>query len=120
MRKRKQEKKRKSKFNNSAVKETLILGDSIIKNFGGWRFNRRMKSIVSVHSMSGATTKAMKHHVMGCLEDESTDAILLHPGTNDFRSEESAEKIASNIINVALSAKNKKQRCLCFRINSKK
>ena len=50
----------------------------------------------------------MKHHVMGCLEDGSPDAILLHHGTNDLRSEESAEEIASNIINVALSAKNKK------------
>ena len=48
----------------------------------------------------------MKHHVMGCLEDESPDAILLHNGTNDIRSEELAEKIGSNIINVALSVKN--------------
>ena len=56
----------------------------------------------------GATKKAMKHHVMGCLEDGSLGTILLHHGTNDLRSEESAEKIASNIINVTLSAKNKK------------
>ena len=68
-----------------------------------------MTSIVLVRSISDATTKAMKHHVMGCLEDESSDTILLHPGINDLRSEESAEKIASNIINVALSAKNKKK-----------
>ena len=67
-----------------------------------------MKSIVSVRSISGATTKAMKHHVLGCLEDESPDTILLHHGTNDLRSEESAEMMVSNIINVALSAKNKK------------
>ena len=67
-----------------------------------------MKSIVSVHSISGTSTKAMKHHVMECLEDRSPDTILLHYGTNNLRSEESAEKIASNIINVVLSAKNKK------------
>ena len=67
-----------------------------------------MKSIVSVRSISGATTKAMKHHVMRCLEDESPDAILLHHETNDLRSEESSERIASNIINVALSAKKQK------------
>ena len=48
----------------------------------------------------------MKHQVMGSLEDESPDTILLDNGTNDLRSEESAEKIASNIINVAVSAKN--------------
>ena len=66
--------------------------------------------MVSVRSISGATTKAMKHYVMGYLEDGSPDlllhiTILLHHGTSDIRSEESAEKIASNI-NVALSAKN--------------
>ena len=47
----------------------------------------------------------MKHYVMGCLEDESPDTILLHHGTNDLRSEESAGKIVSSIINVTLSAK---------------
>ena len=49
----------------------------------------------------------MKHHIMGCLEDGPPDTILLHHGTNDLRSEEPAEKIASNIINVVFSAKNK-------------
>ena len=72
---------------NSAAKKTLILGDSIIKNVGDWRLNRRMKSIVSVRSIFGATTKAIKHHVMICLEDESLDTILLHHGTNDKRSQ---------------------------------
>ena len=67
-----------------------------------------MKSIVAVRSISGATTNAMKHHVMGCLEDESPDTVWLYHGTNDLRSEESAEKIASNIINEAVSAKNTK------------
>ena len=56
-----------------------------------------MKSIASVYSIPGATTKAMKHHVMGCLEDGSPDTILLHHGTNDLRSEESAQTIASNM-----------------------
>ena len=49
----------------------------------------------------------MKHHIMECLEDGPPDTILLHHGTNDLRSEEPAEKIASNIINVVFSAKNK-------------
>ena len=70
--------------------------------------NRKIKCIVSVCSSSGATTKAMKHHVMGWLEDESPDTLLLHYVTIDSRSQELAEKIANDIINVALSAKNKK------------
>ena len=87
----KNDEKEKPKLDNSAVKKTLILGDSIIKNVDDCRLNRRIKSIVSVR-----------------LEDESPDTILLHRGTNDLKNEESAEKIASNIINVALSGKNKK------------
>ena len=94
---RKNDDKENPKLKNSAVKKTIILGDSMIKNVDGWRLSRRMKSIVSVRSISGVTTKAMKHHVMGCLEDVSSDMILLHHGINDLRSEESAEKIASNI-----------------------
>ena len=104
----KNDEKEKPKLDNSAVKKTLILGDSIIKNVDDCRLNRRIKSIVSVRSISGATTKIMNSHVIGCLEDESPDTILLHRGTNDLENEESAEKIASNIINVALSGKNKK------------
>ena len=104
----KNDEKEKPKLDNSAVKKTLILGDSIIKNVDDCRLNRRIKSIVSVRSISGATTKIMNYHVIGCLEDESPDTILLHRGTNDLKNEESAEKIASNIINVALSGKNKK------------
>ena len=54
----------KIQLKNSVVKKTLILRDSIIKNVDGWILNRRMKWIVSVRSISGATTNAMKHHVM--------------------------------------------------------
>ena len=117
---RRNDEKEKPKLKNKSVKKTLIMRDSTNKNVDGWRLNQRMKSIVSVRSISGARTKAMKDHVMGYLEDGSPDTILLHHGTNDLRSEESAEKIASNVKNVALSAKNKKRPCLCFRINSKK
>ena len=70
--------------------------------------NRKIKSIVSICSSSGGTPKAMKHHVMGYLEDESPDTLLLHHVTIDPRSQELAEKIVNDIINVALSAKNKK------------
>ena len=32
--------------------------------------------MVSVCPIFGAKTKAMKHHVMGCLEDQSPNTIL--------------------------------------------
>ena len=104
------------KLKNSAVKKTLILKDSITKNVDGWKLNRRMKSMVSVRSISGATTKAMKHYVMGCLEDGSPDlllhiTILLHHGTSDIRSEESAER---------LSLQKILKKMFMFQVNSKK
>ena len=37
--KKKKKKFEKPKLKNSAVKKTLILGDSIIKNIVGWRSN---------------------------------------------------------------------------------
>ena len=43
-----------------------------------------------VCSIIGATIKVMEYHVMGCLEDESPDTILLLHGANNLRSEESA------------------------------
>ena len=107
--KEKNNEKEKPKLKNSTVKKTSILGDSIIKNIDGSRLNRRINSIVSVRSFSGAITKAIKHHVMGCLKEGSPDTILFHHGTNDLKSEESAEKISSNIINVAVSTELKKR-----------
>ena len=71
-----------------------------------------MKSIVSVHLVSGATTKVMKCHLIGCLENESPDTIFLHHGTNDLRSEEWAENIASNVVNVTLSLLKMKKKTL--------
>ena len=92
------------KLKDSAEK-ALILRDSLVKNADGWRFNRRMNSIVSVRSISGATTKAMKNLVLGCLKEKSLDNKLLRHGANDLQSEKSAKKIASNIINMAVTVK---------------
>ena len=57
---------RETKVEEQWYKKTLIVGDSIIKHVDGWRLNRRMKSIVSVCSISSATKKAMKQHVTLC------------------------------------------------------
>ena len=42
---RKNDDKENPKLKNSAVKKTIILGDSMIKNVDGWRLSRRMKSV---------------------------------------------------------------------------
>ena len=68
-------------------KKTLIVGDLIVKNVDGWRFNKRMKSSVAIKSIPGATTKGMKNHIKGCLEGNSPDQsyCTLEPTTSKIR-----------------------------------
>ena len=89
-------------------KKTLIKGDSIVKIIEGWRLNKRMKSSVDVKSILGATTKGMKHHNKGCLEDNSPDSIILHVGSNNLKNKESAEDIANDIMGFTIFIKNEK------------
>ena len=77
------------------LKKTLIVGDSIVKNIEAWRLDKRIKFSVAVKSIPGATTKAIKHHIKGCLEDNSLDSIILHVGTNNLKNKESLEDIAN-------------------------
>ena len=58
-----------SKSINVPRKNTLIVGDSILKHVEGWCLNKRMKSNVSVRCIPGASTNGMVHHVKGCLLD---------------------------------------------------
>ena len=83
-------------------KKTLIVGDSIAKNIEGWRLNKRMKSSVAVKSITGATTKGMKHHIKGCSKDISPDSIILHVGTNNLKNKESVEDITNDIMDMAI------------------
>ena len=81
-------------------KKTLIV-DAIVKNIDGWRLNKKMKSSVAVKSIAGATTKNMRHHIKGRLEDNSPDSVILYVGTNNIKNKESVEDIANNIMDVA-------------------
>ena len=67
-----------------------------------------MKSTVSVRCIPVTTTNAMKHHLEGCLEDTSSDNVILHHGTNNLKSDDNSEKIASDIIDLGISVKNGK------------
>ena len=94
-----------SKFTNVPRKNTLIVGDSILKHVEGWRLNQRMKSNVSIRSIPGASTNGMVHHIKGCLEDIWPDTVILHDHheTNDLKSGNTSEKIATDIVNLALT-----------------
>ena len=50
----------------------------------------------------------MVHHVKGCLEDISSNAVILHHGTNDLKSGNTSEKIATDIVNLALTTQSQK------------
>ena len=89
-------------------KKTHIVGDSIVKNIEGWRLNKRMKSSFAVKSIPGATTKGMKHHIKGCLEDNAPDSVILHVRTNNLKNKESVEDIANDIMDIAIFIRNKK------------
>ena len=58
-----------SKSINVPRKNTLIVGYSILKHVEGWYLNKRMKSIVSVRSIPGASTNGLTHHLKWYLED---------------------------------------------------
>ena len=87
-------------------KKALIIEDSIVKNIEGWKLNKRMKSSYAVKSIPGATTKGIKHHVKGRLEDNSPDSIILHVETSNLKNKESIEDIAYDIMDVAISITN--------------
>ena len=67
-----------------------------------------MKPSVAVKSIPGATTKGMKHHIKGCLEDNSPDSVILHVGTNNLKNKASAEDITNDIMDVAIFIWNEK------------
>ena len=108
MHKEKQEKITLQNKEGTNRKKSLIVGDSIVKNMEGWRLTKRMRSSAAVKSIPGATTKGLKHHIKGCLEDNSLDSIILHVGTNNLKNKESVEDIANDIMDTAIFVKKEK------------
>ena len=96
------------KSSNPPRKKAPVLRTSVVKHVQGWGLNERMRSSIPIRSISGATTKAMKYHLKGCLEDFSPDVIILHHGTKDLKSNSTSKDIATDVVNLALSLKNEK------------
>ena len=88
---------------NVSRKKNPIVGDSVLKHVEGWRLNKRMKSNVSVRSIPGTSTNGMIHHVKGCLEDMSQDTVILHHEIDDLKIGNTSEKLATEIVNLALT-----------------
>ena len=82
--------------NNKNKANVYILGDIIVKKLNGYLLTRKIKHkhLVKVRSFSGAKISCMTDHVKPTLRDINPDHIILHAGTNDLRTENTASQIA--------------------------
>ena len=102
--KQKHEKSKRNSQNESSKSPTnkkkriFILGDSIFKHTKGWEISNKLKNEHKffVRSFSSAKVKCMKDYVKPCIRENEPDHIILHVGTNNLSSEQSAERIARN------------------------
>ena len=94
--------------NNKNKKNVYILGDSMVKKLNGYLLTKKIrhKHLVKVRSYSGAKISCMTDHVKLTLRDMNPDHIVLHAGTNDLRTENTASQIAKATIDLATSLKD--------------
>ena len=80
----------------------------MVKKLNGYLLTRKIKHehLVKVCSFSGAKISCMTDHVKPTLRDINPDHIILHAGTNDLRTENTASQIAKATIDLATSLKN--------------
>ena len=102
--------KSKTQYNSDekSQKDVIILGDSIAKHLNGWEMTRELKNCkVKVMWFSGATADCMTDYMKPSLR-ENPNHFILHVGTNDLISNNSAKCIAESIIEKAVYLKNDK------------
>ena len=83
-----------------------IIGDSTIKNIESYKMRQGMTSDEKVYikSFPGAKVECMTDYIKPTLKF-NPDAIILHIGTNDLRSEKSAEDIGNEILSLVNTIK---------------
>ena len=86
-----------------------ILGDSIVKDLQAHKMKRSLgrNEKIFVKSISGATVADMVDYARPTVRKE-LDLIILHAGTNDLRSDKTANNIASDIMKLVLELKSDK------------
>ena len=117
--KKKQKKKKENNYkettnrinecrNNKSKTNVYILGDSIVNKLNDYLLIRKIKHkhLVQVRSFSGAKISCLMDHVKPTLRDINLDHIILHAGTNDLRTDNTASQIAKATIDLATSLKN--------------
>ena len=82
---------------------TVILGDSMVKDFKGWKMSSHTRKVVLKY-FSGAKTKDIISYVISKIE-QKPDNFILHTGTNDLKIIDTPEEITIGILNLAITCK---------------
>ena len=107
----KEVKNNSNKINNDKTsnpkKKVFILGDSMVKKVNSFLLTRNIshKFLVKVRSFSSAKVNCMNDYVKPTLRDFNPEHMILHFGTNDLNSEQTASQIAKSIIDLGKSLK---------------
>ena len=87
-------------------RSVAILGDSMIKDIKHWDLVKSCpNNKIFLKSFPGADISDMSHYVNPTIKRDP-DIVVLHCGTNSLRDEDSAEKIASDIADLAAKMKS--------------
>ena len=97
---------KKRQHQNKKKRTVTILGDSIVKGIEGYKMREALNNTTNVYvkSFSGANIDDMKSYIKPSTR-RNPHAIIIHCGTNELRNDNTAEEIADNIVNLALSVK---------------
>ena len=89
-------------------RSTTILGDSLVKDIKSFKMKKALPSgdKLFIKTFPGATTSDMDDYVKPTLKYKP-NMIILNTGTNDLRSNKTAEEISDEIINLGLKVKTK-------------
>ena len=84
----------------------------MVKKLNSFLLTRKLKNkcLVKVRQFSSAKVRCTQDHVKPTVRDFNPDHIILHCGTNDLNSEQTASQIARSIIELALSLRITKHR----------
>ena len=76
----------------------------MVKHIQGWDISSKLHNKhkkVYVRSFSSAKVKSMKDYSKSCIKEDKPDYLILHVGTNDLPSENTSERIAKFIVDLA-------------------
>ena len=80
----------------------------MVKKLNGYLLTKKVrhKFFVKVRPFTGAKVSGMVDHVKPTIRDDKPDHVILHTGTNDLRSEKTANQIARSITEPAMSLRD--------------